>query len=188
MVANQFDYENALRDRLSQIQDFGTQQTTWEKLQASRKRQAQQAADQNAQMTTQYNSQQAAQNSMGQVNSTSFDAFRNAISGQESSGNYQAVNKSSGALGKYQIMPFNVTGWSHEALGYSVTPQQYLASPQLQEQVASYKLNQYYQKYGAAGAAIAWYAGGGAADRYARTGKTGVANSYMQQILKRMGQ
>lgn len=197
-MADQFDYQNALRDRLSQISDFGTQQTTWAKLQASRQRAAQQAQDQSSQLSAQYQSaQQGAQNQNGIQSSDGFTKFKSAIQAQESGGNYGAVNRDSGAMGKYQVMPANINGpggWDNEALGYNITADQYLKSPELQEKISSYKLNQYYQQYGPAGAAVAWYAGPGAAAKYAKTGKTGGAgggypavSTYMQQILKRMG-
>lgn len=85
-----------------------------------------------------------------------------AIRSQESSGNYGAVNSMSGAAGGYQIMPANLPQWSREALGHSVNMQQFMKSPQIQDAIAKYKLNQYLQKYGAAGAAAAWYGGPGA--------------------------
>lgn len=126
------------------------------------------------------------------------DAFINAISGQESGGSYGVVNRDSGALGKYQVMPSNIAGsggWDKEALGYNISTAQYLASPELQEQLAGFKLKQYYDKYGAAGAAVAWYAGPSAADRYVRSGKISTSSegnyptqyAYVQSVLRRMG-
>lgn len=101
----------------------------------------------------------------------SFGKFLNAIAKKESGGNYGAINADSGASGKYQIMPGNIPSWSKEALGKSVSVSQFRNSPQLQEAVARYKLKQYYDKYGAEGAAIAWYAGESAARRRAKTGR-----------------
>jgi hypothetical protein len=98
----------------------------------------------------------------GSSGGTNLGAFINAIAGKESGGNYGAVNPDSGALGKYQIMPANIAGpggWDMEALGKNVTPEQFLKSPKLQEAIARYKLGQYFKKYGAAGAASAWYSG-----------------------------
>ena len=40
-----------------------------------------------------------------------------------------------------------------------MTPEQFLASPQLQDAVFQGKFNQYVQKYGPEGAAKAWFAG-----------------------------
>ena len=124
-----------------------------------------------------------------------FGSFINAISAQESGGNYGIQNKSSGAMGKYQIMPSNLggknSGWDFEALGYDVTPQQFLSTPALQEKIASYKLKQYYDKYGPAGAAVAWYAGPGAVSKSASSTKSQGAypsiDAYKKSILRRMG-
>lgn len=121
-------------------------------------------------------------------------AFINSIAGQESGGNYGAVNRHSGALGKYQIMASNISAWSKETIGRAVTPSQFLSSPQIQEQIARAKLTSYFQKYGPAGAAIAWYAGPAAAQRYVQTGRISRASqgsypsimNYVQQIMKRM--
>jgi hypothetical protein len=104
---------------------------------------------------------------------------------KESNNNYSAVNKHSGAMGKYQIMPSNIRGkgrgWDYEALGRDVTTQQFMQSPEIQEKIARYKLQSYYQRYGPAGASIAWYAGPGAAQKYAKNGyvsNAGQANGY----------
>ena len=43
------------------------------------------------------------------------DSFMRALAGQESGGSYEAVNRDSGAYGKYQIMPANWPSWSREA-------------------------------------------------------------------------
>lgn len=90
---------------------------------------------------------------------SSEDAFLWAIGQQESGGNYKSVNSGSGALGKYQVMPSNVANWTKKALGHSLTPQQFLASPSAQESVARTILGGYYARYGAAGAAAMWYSG-----------------------------
>ena len=90
-----------------------------------------------------------------------FEQFMRGISIQESGGSYSAVNSGSGALGKYQVMPSNVAGWSRQVLGYSITPSQFLHSPQLQEKIVSGILHGYYNKWGPRGAAAAWYAGPG---------------------------
>lgn len=99
----------------------------------------------------------------------SFGAFLKAISGQESGGNYGARNRDSGAMGKYQIMPANIQGnggWDYEALGRNISVSQFMKSPELQEKIAQYKLKNYYDKWGPAGAAVAWYAGPGMAPKY----------------------
>lgn len=83
------------------------------------------------------------------------DDFFRAVGAQESGGNYNAQNSRTGAFGKYQIMPKNWPSWAKEA-GLSEGAEQ---TPENQEKVAKYKLGQYYDKYGAQGALVAWYAG-----------------------------
>lgn len=124
----------------------------------------------------------------------SFEAFVNAITGQESGGNYGARNRDSGAMGRYQIMPGNLggrkSGWDYEALGRDITPSQFMSNPKLQDAIARYKLQQYYKKWGPRGAAIAWYAGPGAVGRVNGNKSQGAyptINQYANAILKRMG-
>jgi hypothetical protein len=127
---------------------------------------------------------------------SSFARFMSAISGRESGGNYNARNRDTGAMGKYQIMPGNIQGshkgWDYEALGYDVSPQQFMSNPQLQEAIAKYKLQQYYNKYGPRGAAIAWYAGPGAVNYSSGAlnrgqGKYSSINQYANGILRQLG-
>lgn len=131
--------------------------------------------------------------------STGFTAFKRAVSGKESGNNYGAQNPYSGAMGKYQIMPSNIAGsggWDKTALGYNVTNDQFMKSPQIQEKIANYYLQSYYDKYGPAGAAVAWYAGPNAAKKYVASGSASTrgeagghpsVSSYIQDILNRMG-
>lgn len=124
----------------------------------------------------------------------SFESFVNAITGQESGGNYNARNRSSGAMGRYQIMPGNLggkkSGWDYEALGYDISPSQFMANPKLQDAIARYKLQQYYKKWGPWGAAVAWYAGPGAVSRANKNKSQGAyptIKQYADSILRRMG-
>lgn len=117
-----------------------------------------------------------------------FNAFLAAIVGQESGGNYRAVNKDSGALGYAQVMPANVASWSKEILGHSVTPAQFLNSPALQRAIVEGKLRKYYNQYGAAGAASAWYSGDPNAFNSTRSqGNYPSIKQYVDQVLARMG-
>lgn len=93
--------------------------------------------------------------------SLSFDQFMNGLAAQESGGSYSAVNRQSGALGKYQVMPSNVAGWSRQVLGYSISTSTFLNSPSLQEQIVRGIVKSYWNQWGARGAAAAWYAGPG---------------------------
>lgn len=91
---------------------------------------------------------------------TTLDELVYGIRMQESGGNYGVVN-SIGAVGAYQVMKANIPSWTRRALGHSLTWQQYRDSPAAQDRVARYMLGSYLSKYGARGAAAAWYAGEG---------------------------
>ena len=94
-------------------------------------------------------------------------------------------------------MPANIRGnrrgWDYEALGRDVSEGEFMKNPQLQDQIARFKLQQYYNKYGAANAATAWYGGPGAIKRSSaaktkkQKGGYPSINSYAASILKRMG-
>lgn len=120
-----------------------------------------------------------------------FKAFVKAIFGQESGGNYKAVNASSGAAGKYQILPGNFIGrggWDKEAGLQNVTLQQFMNNPRIQDRIAQHKLRQYVKQYGFRGAAQAWYGGPGAVGNDNISGGTGYPSTggYADEILHRM--
>lgn len=122
-----------------------------------------------------------------------FEKFLNSIAQQESGGNYGARGirtRWGTALGKYQILDSNLSAWGRQALGRSISAQEFLRSPQLQEQIARFKLKEYYDKYGAAGAAKAWYGGEGAARRSSNRRNNGgrfpSLNSYASSVVSRL--
>ncbi|MFN5589905.1 MAG: hypothetical protein ACK48P_08820 [Holosporales bacterium] len=93
-----------------------------------------------------------------------------AIFGQESGGDYQIVNKDSGALGIGQVMPANVPSWTKECLGQSYTPAQFLACDDIQLATVTCKLSKMFDSYTAKGeegfeacrsTAAEWYSGQG---------------------------
>lgn len=200
-------FEDALRERLNVINSIGEDQTTWQRLYNARRRE-QQAADQlykqrQAQydsLTAQRNNQESLGSNFGTTaGSDEFERFKQSIGLKESHNNYGARNSMSGAMGKYQIMPSNIKGsgrgWDYEALGYDISTSAFMKSPELQEKIATYKLQQYYNKYGAAGAAIAWYAGPGTANKFVNSGQVSKrlesggypsVYAYMQAILNGM--
>jgi hypothetical protein len=201
-MAPGYDYNSALRRRLASIDDLGTSQNNFAQMMASRARAKAQAEQQMSLLQAQYDSamvgQQNAAGIPGGMSSgnSSFDKFKNAIAQIESGGNYNARNPS-GALGKYQIMSGNVASWSKQALGHSVSIQQFMA-PDIQEKVATYQLRRLYDRFGPAGAAVAWYAGEGTAQRwmaagggsgYNRTQAGGYPsiNAYVQKLQRYMG-
>ena len=105
----------------------------------------------------------------GMSGASSKEAFFAAIEGQESGGDSTAVSPA-GAVGIYQIMPDNWPSWSKEAGYEGADPNDEAA----QRAVGKYKLGQYYDKYGPAGAMVAWYAGEENAKRYVKGETTDV--------------
>ncbi|MBD2089809.1 lytic transglycosylase domain-containing protein [Microcoleus sp. FACHB-1515] len=79
------------------------------------------------------------------ISANDLEALRHSIVGQESAGNFRAVNPDSGALGYGQVMPENVAPWSKAALGYTLTPDEFLARPDLQIAILNHKLTEYWQ-------------------------------------------
>jgi hypothetical protein len=119
--------------------------------------------------------------------------YASAISKIESGGKYDLVGPStkSGdrAYGKYQVMGANIPDWTKEALGTSMTPDQFLASPAAQDAVFNAKFGQYVDKYGPRDASKAWFAGEGgmknpdASDLYGTT-----VQSYADKFVRNLGQ
>jgi Transglycosylase SLT domain len=103
----------------------------------------------------------------------------------ESSGRYSVVN-SIGAVGAYQVMKANIPEWTRQALGHSMTWQQFRDSPSAQDAVARYKLGQYYNKYGAAGAAAMWFSGSPNINSNASDGGNTV-RQYVNKVLSAAG-
>lgn len=94
------------------------------------------------------------------------NGYRNAIASVESagSGDYSAVgptHKTMGrALGRYQVMEANIGPWSKAALGREVTPEEFMANPQIQDAIFDHQFGSYVQKYGnPQDAASAWFTG-----------------------------
>lgn len=118
-----------------------------------------------------------------------------AIASIESDGNggYSALGPltKSGdrAYGKYQVMGNNIGPWSQEALGRTLTPQQFLNDPDAQEEVFKQRFGGYVNKYGSPReAASVWFTGrplaqGG--DAQDILGTTGL--SYANKFDKAMG-
>lgn len=118
--------------------------------------------------------------------------YADAISGIESGGNYAAMGPatSSGdrAHGKYQILGANIGPWSKEILGQEVTPQQFLANPQIQDAIFQGKFQQYVDKYGPEGAAQAWIGGPGGVGKLDRKDSLGTSiGAYGQKFMAALG-
>src|SRR5262245_7437328 len=65
------------------------------------------------------------------------------------------------ALGRYQVMPSSLADWGPKIFGRTVTPDEFLKDPKLQDQLYDAKMGEYVQRYGPVGAARAWFAGPG---------------------------
>lgn len=197
-----YDFASAISERWDPIEQIGISQSNYVAEAAQRRLAMQQAQQDSAWAGTNSQSSSIAGSNSGKISGAggSFQKFMQAISSQESGNNYGARNSLSGAMGKYQIMPSNImginSGWDKEALGYDINIAQFMNSPEIQERIAQYKLQQYYTKYGPAGAAIAWYAGPGAAQKYVSSGAASTrgeagghpsVSAYMQSILRKMG-
>ena len=104
-------------------------------------------------------------------------AYRSAISAIESGGRYDALGpvtrNGDRAYGKYQMMGNNIGPWSKDALGRSISASEFLANPSLQDQIFDHRFGGYVDKYGASGAAQAWFGGPGS------VGKGGIATDIL---------
>lgn len=92
------------------------------------------------------------------------DRAKQAIAGIESGGRYGALgpvtDRGDRAFGKYQVMGKNIPSWTKEALGSSMTPSEFLASPEAQERVFETYFGKSVAKYGnPADAASVWFSG-----------------------------
>jgi len=64
------------------------------------------------------------------------------------------------AYGKYQVMGANIPSWTKQALGRSLTPDEFLASPEAQEAVFEDQFTRNFKKYGTIeDAASVWFSG-----------------------------
>lgn len=102
----------------------------------------------------------------------------------ESRGNYSAKGpvvtsgsyKGDRAYGAYQVMGKNIPSWTKEALGRSMTPEQFLKDRAAQDAVFNYKFGQSMAKYGnAADAASVWHSG----RPLAQATRAGATDGYM---------
>lgn len=120
--------------------------------------------------------------------------YRDAIASIESagSGDYAAVGpthpKMGRALGRYQVMEANIGPWSREALGHEVTPDEFMANPQLQDAIFDHQFGKYVQQYGPEGAAQAWFGGPGGVGKTDRKDSLGTSvGEYGQKFTRALG-
>lgn len=120
--------------------------------------------------------------------------YRDAIASIESagSGDYSAlgpkVKGGDRAYGRYQVMGNNIAQWSKAALGRSITPQEFLASPELQDAIFDHRFGGYVAKYGPEKAARAWFGGPGAINKPGAKDVLGTdVSSYGKKFVKALG-
>jgi hypothetical protein len=102
------------------------------------------------------------------MNLPSLDDYSNAIGSVESSGRYDRTGPwttyrdgtQDRPYGKHQVMGKNVGPWTQQALGYSMTPEQFLGDKDAQETVFKHIYGGYLTKYGNPDdATSAWFSG-----------------------------
>ena len=104
------------------------------------------------------------------------DTFLRALGQVESGGNYYAVNTSSGAYGKYQIMPSNWPAWAETYLGNRYAKQ----TPENQEKVASGKLTSLYRSLDSWKRVAYWWLTGSKKT----SGWSTYATNYVAKVMK----
>ena len=116
------------------------------------------------------------------VDPPNLDRFMAALGAVESHGRYDAVNATSGALGKYQILPANWAAWSRRYLGDASAP----PTPANQDEVARRKLTALYGWLGDWGSVAHWWlTGDGDTDP---SHWSDFSRGYVDKILAAMGE
>ncbi|YCI04039.1 tail length tape measure protein [Ensifer sp. D2-11] len=91
--------------------------------------------------------------------------YAKAIQAIESGGNYGALGpvtrNGDRAYGAYQVMGNNIAPWSEAALGRRLSASEFLGDKSAQDAIFNHRFGGYAQKYGASGAAQAWFGGPG---------------------------
>ncbi len=120
--------------------------------------------------------------------------YRKAVSEIESSGNYGALGpltkRGDRAYGAYQVMGANIPSWTKTALGYSMNPQQFLASPAAQDAVFNRYFGSFLSKHGnPQDAASMWFTGRPLAYGAGLSDVTGTTGSvYVDRFNQALGQ
>lgn len=118
--------------------------------------------------------------------------FGAAIAGIESGGRYDALGpvtkKGDRAFGKYQVMGANIPQWTRDALGRSLSPEEFLADPDAQDATFNHRFGQYVKRHGPEGAARAWFAGeGGMNNMGARDALGTTVDAYSRKFSRSLG-
>ena len=128
----------------------------------------------------------------GSSDSSDVALFLHAIRDHESGGDYTA-NSGDGAYGAYQYIPSTWVNMAHAAGIANPPPTANLATPQMQDQVATFDATQKFNTYHDWGkCAIAWYTGDGnfppSEVPSPGAGNTMTAGAYADWIVNRMNQ
>jgi hypothetical protein len=103
-------------------------------------------------------------------------AFMWAVGKVESGGRYDARNSSSGAYGKYQIMPSNWPSWARQYLGSSSAKQ----TPTNQEKVAAGKFTSLYKSLGSWKRVAYWWLTGSKK----KSNWSAYATNYVNKVMR----
>jgi hypothetical protein len=120
--------------------------------------------------------------------------YASAIQKNESGGDYGIVGpthpKYGRALGAYQVMEANLPGWSKEAVGRVVSPDEFLASKEIQDAVFKQQFGKSVDKYGnPQDAASVWFTGKPLAEGANRRDVLGTTGqSYVDKFSRALGQ
>lgn len=110
---------------------------------------------------------------------TGLARFMAAVGSVESGGNYYAVNPTSGAYGKYQIMPSNWPAWAKQYLGNANAKK----TPANQDKVAAGKMTSLYRWLGSWRRVAYWWLTGSSKT----SGWSAYAKRYVQKVMDRYG-
>ncbi|MDX0836870.1 tail length tape measure protein [Sinorhizobium medicae] len=95
--------------------------------------------------------------------------YAKAIQAIESGGNYGALGpvtrNGDRAYGAYQVMGNNIGPWSEAALGRRLSASEFLGDKSAQDDIFNHRFGGYADKFGASGAAQAWFGGPGSVGR-----------------------
>jgi Transglycosylase-like domain len=105
------------------------------------------------------------------------ERFMYALGQVESGGSYTARNSSTGAYGRYQIIPSSWRAWALEVLGNAYAPM----TPANQDKVAAYKLHQAYHRVGSWPPVAYWWLTGRINTN--RSTWSSFARSYVDKIM-----
>jgi hypothetical protein len=107
------------------------------------------------------------------------ERFMSAVARVESGGNHKAVNKTSGAYGRYQILPSNWRAWARRYLGNANAK----PTPANQERVARAKMTSLYRWLGSWRRVSYWWLTGSSKT----TSWSRVATSYVTRVMGYFG-